>query len=132
MRKGADMEKRKTVRGMWEGGGAGAASVRFALNPLSRARGLFARGDFEGMLVIAPCRDIHTMGMRRPIDVAFVDACGTILEAHRRVGPFRRLRNRQAVCVIERISRCESPWFRQGERLALSGMRNAAEGGGRR
>ena len=54
MRKGADMEKRKTVRGKREGGGAGAASVRFALNPLSRARGLFARGDFEGMLVIAP------------------------------------------------------------------------------
>ena len=49
------MEKRKTVRGKREGGGAGAASVRFALNPLSRARGLFARGDFEGMLVIAPC-----------------------------------------------------------------------------
>ena len=106
--------------------------MRFAASPIARVRGLLAEDPFEGVLAMVPCRDIHTAGMKSPIDVAFVDACGTILEAHRRVGPFRRLRNRQAVCVIERISRCESPWFRQGERLALSGMRNAAEGGGRR
>lgn len=126
------MEKGRKARAACANAALGRAPVRFALRPLDRARGLLACGDFEGMLVIAPCRDIHTAGMRAPIDVAFVDACGTVLEAHRRVGPFRRLRNRRAAFVIERISRCESPWFRQGERVALSGTGRAGKQGGTR
>lgn len=109
--------------------------VKFALKPFERACGLLAWKDFGGMLVIAPCRDVHTMGMRAPIDVAFIDGRGRVLEAHRMVGPFRRLRNRRAACVLERFSRCDTPWFRPGERIVLTatddGMGEPGEGEGR-
>jgi uncharacterized protein len=44
-----------------------------------RTRGLMGRDDFEGALVIRPCRQVHTLGMRFPIDVAFCDGSGTVL-----------------------------------------------------
>jgi uncharacterized membrane protein (UPF0127 family) len=44
-----------------------------------RTRGLIGRDDFEGALVIRPCRQVHTIGMRFPIDVAFCDRSGTVL-----------------------------------------------------
>lgn len=126
------MDKRKTKPAKNADPMTRESRVRFALRPFARARGLLASGDFEGVLMMAPCRDIHTAGMRVPIDVAFVDANGMILEAHRRVGPFRRLRNRHAACVIERVSRCESPWFRKGEHVGLASVRDSGGKGGRR
>lgn len=121
------MEKRKENR-VEPGGAVPAGSrLRLAFGPFARARGLLGCEGFDGMLMIAPCRDVHTAGMASPIDVAFVDARGMVVESHRRVGPFRRLRNRRAVCVIERISRCESPWFKQGERVTLSEVRGTDE-----
>jgi uncharacterized membrane protein (UPF0127 family) len=44
-----------------------------------RTRGLMGRDEFEGALVIRPCRQVHTFGMRFPIDVAFCDRSGTVL-----------------------------------------------------
>ena len=46
----------------------------------SRRRGLLGRSGMEGALVLAPCRWIHTIGMRFPIDVAFLDRDGTVLD----------------------------------------------------
>ena len=103
--------------------------VRFAASPIARVRGLLAEGPFEGVLAMVPCRDIHTAGMKSPIDVAFVDRHGVVLESHRAVGPFRRLRNADAVCVMERLSLCGEPWFGEGDRLVLA---SAPSGEGRR
>ncbi|HEV7524733.1 MAG TPA: DUF192 domain-containing protein [Acidimicrobiia bacterium] len=44
-----------------------------------RTRGLMGRDDFEGALVLRPCRQVHTFGMRFPIDVAFCDRAGVVL-----------------------------------------------------
>jgi uncharacterized membrane protein (UPF0127 family) len=44
-----------------------------------RTRGLIGRDDFEGALVLRPCRQVHTLGMRFPIDVAFCDRSGRVL-----------------------------------------------------
>ena len=44
-----------------------------------RTRGLVGRDDVEGALVIRPCRQVHTFGMRFAIDVAFCDVEGTVL-----------------------------------------------------
>ena len=57
--------------------------------------------------------------MHRRLDIAFVDERGLVLEAHRDVGPFRRLRNRAAVGVVERFSSCSSPWFSAGDRVGV-------------
>ena len=44
-----------------------------------RRHGLLGRDSFEGALVIEPCRWVHTIRMRFPIDVAFLDADGLVV-----------------------------------------------------
>ena len=55
------------------------AVAEVATSARRRARGLIGRDDFEGVLVLRPCRHVHTFGMQFPIDVAFCDGAGTVL-----------------------------------------------------
>lgn len=57
-----------------------------------RARGLLGRSPLEGGegLLIGPCRAVHTMGMRYPIDVAFLDQGGTVVATYQKLEPNRR------------------------------------------
>ncbi len=55
--------------------------VRTERTFLSRLAGLLgtaAIADGEGLWII-PCRSVHTLGMRYPIDVAFLDARGIVV-----------------------------------------------------
>ena len=81
-----------------------------------RLRGLKgpASRPCETYAVLVPCRDIHTFGMKCPIDVAFVDARGMVVAASRNVAPARRLRCARARMTLERRS-CEGPWFEPGD-----------------
>lgn len=49
------------------------ASLEVAESRRARARGLLGRDGVEGALLLRPCRSVHTLGMRFPIDVAFCD-----------------------------------------------------------
>ena len=57
----------------------------------SRFRGLMLRKTFgEGFgLWITPCRSVHTMWMRVPIDVYFIDQDDRVVEHHPAVRPWR-------------------------------------------
>ncbi|HVJ97740.1 MAG TPA: DUF192 domain-containing protein [Acidimicrobiia bacterium] len=55
------------------------AAVEVAVTRRLRARGLLGREDLEGVLILRPCRQVHTFGMRFPIDVAFCDRYGFVL-----------------------------------------------------
>lgn len=102
---------------------ASGQPLALATSAARRARGLLLAAPGNGALLLVPCSDVHTVGMRRRLDIAFVDEEGRVLEAHRDVGPLRRLRNRRAVAVVERFSSCSSPWFAAGDRLALAHVR---------
>lgn len=58
---------------------------------LSRLRGLLGRTGLPvgGGLWIEPCNGIHTLGMRFPIDVLFVDGEGLVLRALANLPPWR-------------------------------------------
>ena len=43
-----------------------------------RARGLLGRDGITGVMVLRPCRNVHTFGMRFAIDVAFCDRDGVV------------------------------------------------------
>ncbi|HEY3786509.1 MAG TPA: DUF192 domain-containing protein [Steroidobacteraceae bacterium] len=65
----------------------GALRVRIADNFVARALGLLVGAPLdpaEGLL-IAPCSSIHTIGMRYPIDVVFVDREARVLRVCPRV-----------------------------------------------
>jgi uncharacterized protein len=49
------------------------ASLEVAGDRRARSRGLLGRDGVDGALLLRPCRSVHTVGMRFPIDVAFCD-----------------------------------------------------------
>jgi uncharacterized membrane protein (UPF0127 family) len=65
--------------------------VRTAGTFLSRFVGLLGTAaieDGEGLWIV-PCRSVHTLGMRYPIDVAFLDARGGVVGILERLPPNR-------------------------------------------
>ena len=56
------------------------ASAERARTRTERRKGLIGREDLEGALILEPCRWVHTIGMRFPIDVAFVSESGEVVK----------------------------------------------------
>lgn len=102
-----------------------ASRLVLATRLTSRLRGLLMSPESDSVLMLAPCRDIHTFGMGYAIDVAFVDEHGRIIQSCRDVLPNRRVRNAQAVAVLERFAVPREVWFEEGECLELGGFRAA-------
>ena len=70
----------------------------------SRLRGLLGRPALERSegLLIRPCRAVHMLGMRYPIDVAFLDRGGRVLETYAGLAPSQFSRyHRQAAAALE-------------------------------
>jgi uncharacterized membrane protein (UPF0127 family) len=55
------------------------AAAEVAATRRDRRTGLLHRSDLKGALVLRPCRQVHTAGMRFAIDVAFCDQHGFVL-----------------------------------------------------
>jgi len=55
------------------------AAAEVAVTRRQRRVGLLGRDELEGVLVLRPCRQVHTLRMRFPIDVAFCDRDGFVL-----------------------------------------------------
>jgi uncharacterized membrane protein (UPF0127 family) len=55
------------------------AAAEVAVTREARRRGLMGRDGMEGVLILRPCRHVHTFGMKFPIDVAFCDRYGFVL-----------------------------------------------------
>jgi uncharacterized protein len=49
------------------------ASLEVADTRPARRRGLLGRDSIKGALLLVPARSVHTIGMRFPIDVAWLD-----------------------------------------------------------
>ena len=56
----------------------GPAALGLATSLAKRMRGLLLSRPDEGALLLLPCADVHTVGMGRRIDVAFVDGTGCV------------------------------------------------------
>lgn len=56
------------------------ASVEVLSGGRARSKGLLGRDGLEGAVVLERCRWVHTIGMRFPIDVAYVAADGTVVK----------------------------------------------------
>ena len=55
------------------------AEVEQARSLAERSRGLLGRDGISTGLVLRPASSVHTLGMRFPIDVAYVDKSGKVL-----------------------------------------------------
>jgi len=98
------------------------ATLEVAESGRARRRGLLGRDGVEGALLLRPARSVHTIGMRFPIDVAFVDAELVVLAVvsmkPRRVG----LPRLKARAVIEAEAGAFARWnLKVGDALELKG-----------
>jgi uncharacterized protein len=59
------------------------ASLEVADQRGARRRGLLGRDSIDGALLLVPARSVHSMGMRFPIDVAWLDVDLTVLRTVR-------------------------------------------------
>jgi uncharacterized membrane protein (UPF0127 family) len=55
------------------------APAEVARTRADRRRGLLGRDRVDGTLVLRPCRQVHTFGMRCPVDVLWCDRRGKVL-----------------------------------------------------
>jgi len=82
-------------------GGDVLSPVEVASAPAERFRGLIGRDGLSGALLLPRCRSVHTLGMRFPIDVAFLDRRGRVVGLVAPMLPWRvgraRLRSRQVL-----------------------------------
>ena len=96
------------------------ANTRFVLafGIVTRARGLLGTdaswGKGSRVLVLAPCKSVHTIGMRYALDIAFVDRRGIVLRSERAVPPGRLLACRRAAYVLERPHQEDGVWMEVG------------------
>lgn len=98
------------------------ASAEVASDRRQRKRGLLGRDGIEGAFIIPKCRWIHTMGMRFPVDVAYLDRDGVVVKTlhmrRRRIGiPVFR-----ATSVVEAQAGAFSRWgLRVGDAIEVRG-----------
>jgi uncharacterized membrane protein (UPF0127 family) len=98
------------------------ATAEVARDAHARRRGLLGRDSFSGALVLRPCRHVHTLGMRFPIDVAFCDVHGRVLRTSTlspwRLSPIVR----KSAFVIEASAGSFDRWgLRTGDQVELRG-----------
>jgi len=80
-----------------------ALEVDVAASRAARRRGLLGReslGATEGLL-LSPCKAVHTVGMRFPIDVIFIDRDGRAVRIVPALAPWRIAMSARAKAVIE-------------------------------
>lgn len=94
--------------------------VEVARTARARRRGLLGRDGFDGALVLRPCRQVHTVGMRFPIDVACCASDGRVLRTMR-LSPWRVSRPAlRATFVVEAEAGAFERWgVRAGSVLSV-------------
>lgn len=100
------------------------ASLEVARTRSERRRGLLGRDGLEGALLLERTRSVHTVGMRFPIDVAHLDAEGTVLRVAtmkpNRIGAWVL----KAASVLEAEAGCFEWWSLQpGDELKVEADR---------
>ena len=98
-------------------------SIVVAHAPAERVRGLLGRDGIEGALLLPHCRSVHTLGMRFPIDVAFLNRQGKVVAV---VAPMRRWRVGRARIRASQVVEAEAGSFDRwglavGDVLEVSG-----------
>ena len=96
------------------------APAEIARRRSDRRRGLLGRDGLAGVLVLEPCRQVHSMRMRFAIDVVWCDARGRVL----RIGSLARGRISRLVLgarfVVEAPAGCAAGWgLSPGDRLKI-------------
>jgi uncharacterized membrane protein (UPF0127 family) len=97
------------------------ASLEVADSTRARMRGLLGRDELDGALLIERSFQVHTFGMRFPIDVAFLDGQRRVRTLVYDVRPWRLTLPRfGSRAVVEAQAGCFERWnLRVGDELEV-------------
>ena len=97
-----------------------ASVVEVAATRAERRRGLLGRDalDLSAALIITPCAAVHTVFMRFPIDVVFVDREGEVRTIVKNLQPWRIAASPRAYAAVELAAGVERDLI-PGDRLYL-------------
>ena len=97
------------------------ASLEVAEDVRTRSRGLMGRPSFDGAILLKPSMQVHTLGMRFAIDVAYLDRDLRVVDIVTDMRPRRLGRPRfGARAVVEAESGCFARWnLRVGDELEV-------------
>ena len=79
------------------------------------------------VLLLAPCKSIHTFGMRTPLDLVFLDTEARVLKSERNVPPNKMRSHPKAVAVLERRSNPSQSWPLASEQLTFNSRQPESE-----
>jgi len=79
------------------------------------------------MLMLAPCKSIHTFGLRCPVDVAFLDDEGKVVASERNIPPAKIRSHPKAEAVLERRSNPAFYWPTTGDSMSVSFVQPAKQ-----
>ena len=96
-----------------------------ANNFFSRLRGLLGRPQLqqdEGLL-LSPCAQVHTLGMRYPLDIIFLDKVGAVIKCVEALKPNRLTASSKAHHTLELSpGSIERTGIKAGDRLNWKGL----------
>lgn len=81
-----------------------------------RLQGLLFKEKDGLTRLFVPCNNIHTYGMTKDIDIAFIDRNGIVIEVVTNMSPKRKRKNKEACVVAERFSSAK-PWLLPGDKI---------------
>lgn len=99
-------------------------ALRILSGPREKLIGLIGSRDNAYPVLLEKCSSIHTFGMKRAIDIAFIGPTGRVLRTLRNVRRRRFVSHPDAACVLERIVSSE-PWLEDGEKIRITPYRYA-------
>jgi len=100
-----------------------ASTVEIASTRATRRKGLLGRDSLAAgsALVLTPCNAVHTVGMRFPIDVVFIDSKGLVRKIVQGLPPWRMAVSPLSRATIELAAgQLASEMLRVGDRLYLA------------
>jgi uncharacterized membrane protein (UPF0127 family) len=101
-------------------GGDVLASLEVASTRQARRKGLLGRGGIDGALWLERTRWVHTLGMRFPIDVAYVDGDGIVVKVTTMVRHRVGMPVPSARCVVEAEAGTFERWkLQSGDQLEV-------------
>ncbi len=87
----------------------------------SRLRGLLATQPHRNIVMLLPCKAVHTLGMKHAIDIAFVSDTGKVLKSRRGVLPGEiSLSAKHSAYVLEQFFDPSSWWFSENDYVIVS------------
>jgi uncharacterized membrane protein (UPF0127 family) len=101
--------------------GRPVCDVEIAASGAARRRGLLGRDGIDAAILLTPAASVHTLGMRFPIDVAFVDRRLVVRDVvTMRPGRLGRPRLRARHVLETAAGACERWGIRPGTQLEIT------------